>query len=300
MTAVDQRPDNAGPAADEVTAAKVAVIAHRRKSLGGGLPEFRRALEAAGITDPAWFEVPKSKKAPKQVRQALKQGAELILVWGGDGMVQRCIDALVGSDVTVGIIPAGTANLLAKNLGIPHDLDGALEIALAGRSRRLDVGVVNGEHFAVMAGAGFDARMIEDADRGQQGAPRQPGLRPQRGGRPPGRRRPGPRARRRHDLLRGPGQLRAGRQRPPGDRRAPRLQRRRTRRRSARRRRRDGRGGRAVAAGAGAGWRSTAATAPPSSQTIQGRTHRRPLRPGRRLRARRRDPARRPTGCGSR
>ena len=166
MTAVDQLPGTAEQSAvDEVTAAKVAVIAHRRKSLGGGLPEFRRALEAAGITDPAWFEVPKSKKAPKQVRQALKQGAELILIWGGDGMVQRCIDTLVGSDVTVGIIPAGTANLLAKNLGIPHDLDGALEIALAGRSRRLDVGVVNGEHFTVMAGAGFDARMIDDADR---------------------------------------------------------------------------------------------------------------------------------------
>jgi YegS/Rv2252/BmrU family lipid kinase len=164
MTAVDHLLGIEQSAVGEVTAAKVAVIAHRRKSLGGGLPEFRRALEAAGITDPAWFEVPKSKKAPKQVRRALKQGAELILVWGGDGMVQRCIDALIGSDVTVGILPAGTANLLAKNLGIPHDLDGALDIALAGRSRHLDVGVVNGEHFTVMAGAGFDARMIDDAD----------------------------------------------------------------------------------------------------------------------------------------
>jgi YegS/Rv2252/BmrU family lipid kinase len=167
MTAVDQIPD-AGPtppAPTDVTTMKVAVVAHRRKSLGGGLPELRRALGAAGIPDPAWFEVPKSKKAPKQVRKALKQGAELILVWGGDGMVQRCIDTLAGSDVTVGILPAGTANLLAKNLGIPHDLEEALDTALTGRSRCLDVGVVNGEHFTVMAGAGFDARMIEDADR---------------------------------------------------------------------------------------------------------------------------------------
>jgi len=152
----------------DVAVAKVAVIAHRRKSLDGGLPELRRALGAAGITEPAWFEVPKSKKAPKQARQALKDGAELILVWGGDGMVQRCIDAVAGSDVAIGIIPAGTANLLAKNLGIPHDLSAALDIALGGRSRRLDVGLVNGEHFAVMAGAGFDARMIEDSDRGSK------------------------------------------------------------------------------------------------------------------------------------
>ena len=178
MTTVEQFQRNGSgpaptvtPAAPKTTAeAKVAVIAHRRKTLDGGLPELRRALGAAGITDPAWFEVPKSKKAPKLARQAVKQGAELILIWGGDGMVQRCIDAVAGTEkagagVTVGILPAGTANLLAKNLDIPHDLGEALDIALGGTSRCLDLGLVNGEHFAVMAGAGFDARMIEDADR---------------------------------------------------------------------------------------------------------------------------------------
>ena len=149
---------------------RVAVVAHRRKTLGGGLPELRRLLQTAGITDPAWFEVPKSKKAPKQARAAVKAGAELLLVWGGDGMVQRCIDAVAGlgdvaARVTLAIIPAGTANLLATNLGIPHDLADALDIALSGRSRRIDLGIANGEHFAVMAGAGFDARMIDAADR---------------------------------------------------------------------------------------------------------------------------------------
>ncbi len=162
MTVVDESPRNAaGPPA----IAKVAVIAHRRKTLGGGLPVLRDALGAAGVSDPAWFEVPKSKHAPKQARLAVKEGAELLLVWGGDGMVQRCIDAVAGSGVTIGIIPAGTANLLARNLGIPHDLGEALEIALTGEDRRLDTGLVNGEHFAVMAGAGFDARMIDNADR---------------------------------------------------------------------------------------------------------------------------------------
>jgi len=143
---------------------RVAVIAHRRKELDGGLPALRRALQESGVDDPLWFEVPKSKKAPKRAREAVKAGADLVLVWGGDGMVQRCIDALVGRDVTIGILPAGTANLLATNLGIPHELDGALRTALGGRDRRLDLGVLNGEHFAVMAGAGFDAQMIDDAD----------------------------------------------------------------------------------------------------------------------------------------
>jgi diacylglycerol kinase (ATP) len=171
MTTIDAlRPDGTGPLAPAPTVtSSVAVIAHRRKKLGGGLLELRRSLTAAGITDPDWFEVPKSKKAPKAVRRALEGGAELILVWGGDGTVQRCLDTVAsakGHDgVTVGILPAGTANLLATNLGIPHDLPAALEIALSGRTRRLDLGVLNGEHFAVMAGAGFDARMIDDADR---------------------------------------------------------------------------------------------------------------------------------------
>ena len=143
---------------------RVAVIAHRDKVLGDGLPALRQLLQDAGVEDVIWHEVLKSKKAPKQARRAVADGAELVLVWGGDGMVQRCIDALVDEAVTIGILPAGTANLFATNLGIPHDLDEALRIALGGRDRRLDVGVLNGEHFVVMAGAGFDARMIDDAD----------------------------------------------------------------------------------------------------------------------------------------
>ena len=78
---------------------KVAVIAHAGKTLGGGLPELRRVLEAAGVADPFWCEVPKSRKAPAQVRRALDEGAELIVAWGGDGMVQRCVDVLAGSEV---------------------------------------------------------------------------------------------------------------------------------------------------------------------------------------------------------
>jgi diacylglycerol kinase (ATP) len=144
----------------------VAVLAHRRKQLGAGLDALRELLAARGIDAPLWFEVNKSRKAPDRAREAIEQGADRILVWGGDGTVQRCIDALAGSDVTIGILPAGTANLLATNLGIPRDLEAALDIALHGAPRRLDVGVINGERFAVMAGTGFDAEMIKEADSG--------------------------------------------------------------------------------------------------------------------------------------
>jgi len=143
---------------------RLAVIAHQKKTLGGGLKELRRLLAEAGHRQPLWYEVPKSKKAPGAVQRALAAGAELLLVWGGDGMVQRCIDALAGSGVALAILPAGTANLLATNLGIPPDLTRALRIGLRGLRRKLDVGVINGERFAVMAGSGFDSRMIRKAD----------------------------------------------------------------------------------------------------------------------------------------
>ena len=100
------------------------------------------------------------------MRRALDEGAELIIAWGGDGMVQRCVDVLAGSEVALAIIPAGTANLFATNLGIPSDIEGAVAVGLHGARRRIDLGRFNGERFAVMAGAGFDAAMIRDAADG--------------------------------------------------------------------------------------------------------------------------------------
>jgi diacylglycerol kinase (ATP) len=142
----------------------VGVIAHGGKRLGGGLPELRRALSAYGIDDPPWREVPKSKHVPSQVEDLVDRGVDLLFVWGGDGTVQRAVDALVGRPVTLAILPAGTANLLAGNLGLPDDLHTCVRIGLHGPRRTLDVGKINGEHFAVMAGAGLDALMIRDSD----------------------------------------------------------------------------------------------------------------------------------------
>jgi len=142
----------------------VAVVAHAGKVLGGGLEELRAVLQREGVSQPLWYEVPKSKKAKKRAREALEAGADLVFVWGGDGMVQRCVDALAGRGAAIAILPAGTGNLLAVNLGIPADIEKAVRIGLHGARRALDTGVMNGEHFAVMAGAGFDARMIRDAD----------------------------------------------------------------------------------------------------------------------------------------
>jgi diacylglycerol kinase (ATP) len=143
---------------------RVAVVAHAEKRLGGGLAELRRVLEAQGVEDPLWYEVPKAKRAPDRARRALEEGADLVFAWGGDGTVRRCLGELAGTATCLAVIPAGTANLFATNLGIPADIEEAVAVGLHGERRRFDVGRFSGERFGVMAGVGFDAEMIRGSD----------------------------------------------------------------------------------------------------------------------------------------
>jgi len=148
----------------------VGVIVNRGKSLAGdGLEALRAALADNGCADPAWREVARSREAPDAVRELVDHhGVDRLLVWGGDGTVRRCITTLLSAgrdDVAIGVLPAGTGNLLATNLDIPVDLRRAVDVALHGTPQPIDVGVVNGDqYFAVMAGAGFDALLIAEAD----------------------------------------------------------------------------------------------------------------------------------------
>lgn len=144
--------------------AVVAVVLHKKKVRPKDRSKVRKALERAGHPDPFWYEVPKSRKASKKVRKAVEEGADLVFAWGGDGTVQRCVDAVAGRDVALAIIPAGTSNLLARALEIPEKPRKAVSVGLDGDRRRLDTGTVKGEHFAVVAGAGLDALLVRDAD----------------------------------------------------------------------------------------------------------------------------------------
>jgi len=144
----------------------IAVLAHTAKTFDGGLPELRKTLATYGFADPPWVEVTKAKKIPKEARKLRDAGIDLLFVWGGDGTVQRALDAVAGSGIQVAVMPAGTANLFASNMGIPKDLEGAVRVGLHGTRRTIDLGKTNGEHFGVMSGAGLDAFMIRDADKG--------------------------------------------------------------------------------------------------------------------------------------
>ncbi|MDO4492255.1 MAG: diacylglycerol kinase family lipid kinase [Clostridia bacterium] len=92
--------------------------------------------------------------------QALADGAELVLVLGGDGTIHEAARPLVGTDAVLGIVPCGSGNDLSRSLGIPKDPGKAVEIALNGTVRRMDAGLANGELFFNVAGCGFDVDVL--------------------------------------------------------------------------------------------------------------------------------------------
>jgi YegS/Rv2252/BmrU family lipid kinase len=92
-------------------------------------------------------------------REALEQGADVVCAWGGDGTVNEVASALVGTRGVLAVVPAGSGNGFARDLGIPLDADAALVLAVRGVTRRVDVGEVNGRPFFCTAGLGFDARI---------------------------------------------------------------------------------------------------------------------------------------------
>ena len=123
-------------------------------------------LAAAGWAEPLWLETSVDDPGRAMTREALDAGVDLVLTAGGDGTVRVVADVMAGSGVTLAVIPAGTGNLLARNIGIPLDRAAALEVALDGVDKGVDlveIRVDDGppDHFAVMGGIGIDAVIME-------------------------------------------------------------------------------------------------------------------------------------------
>jgi YegS/Rv2252/BmrU family lipid kinase len=119
-----------------------------------------RALADAGWPEPLWYQTTVDDPGRGQAQQAIDEGVEVVFVCGGDGTILSCVNALVGTDVAMAVLPVGTGNLLAANLGLSGDVAAGIEVALERGRRLLDVGMVDKQAFTVMAGMGFDAQML--------------------------------------------------------------------------------------------------------------------------------------------
>lgn len=93
-------------------------------------------------------------------REAADSGYDLVVAGGGDGTVNEVANGLAGTGVTMGVLPLGTVNVLARELGIPLDPCRAVRVLTHGHAKRLDLGCANGRYFTLMAGFGFDAEVV--------------------------------------------------------------------------------------------------------------------------------------------
>jgi diacylglycerol kinase family enzyme len=178
------RTEEPEPFADDSGDRPLAAVVVNPTKFDGGTANLRRQVEMAcaehGWAPPLWLETTPEDPGIGQTKKALDDGADVVIACGGDGTV-RCVgEALAGSGTAMGLLPAGTGNLLARNLDMePGDVSSGMKVALTGDDRFVDVGwiTVVGEHgeeheapeeqaFLVMAGMGFDAAIMANAPEG--------------------------------------------------------------------------------------------------------------------------------------
>lgn len=147
----------------------IAVVANPTKL--SDIPSMRDELEEIARShghELLWLETTADDPGAGQTRQALESGAELVCALGGDGTARTVASELAGTGTALGLLPGGTGNLLARNLGTPiSGVSEAFEAALQAGDRPIDVGMVRLEHlpeqaFLVMVGMGLDAETMAD------------------------------------------------------------------------------------------------------------------------------------------
>jgi YegS/Rv2252/BmrU family lipid kinase len=148
------------------TIKSAALVVNARSRKGRKL--FRRAcrrlhalpypVDAYAVKDP--------KDLCDVVARALAKKPDLLILGGGDGTVSGLVDQMVGHDVVLGVLPLGTANSFARTLGIPLDIDGAIDVIAAGNSRRIDLGMIDKDYYANCAALGISPQIAETVPHG--------------------------------------------------------------------------------------------------------------------------------------
>ncbi len=103
--------------------------------------------------------------ANQLAREAVERGAHMIIVSGGDGTISAAAEAVVGTNIPLGVISRGTANAFASALTIPNTIEAACQTIFEGNTKVVDAALCNGKPMVLLAGIGFEAEMVEKADR---------------------------------------------------------------------------------------------------------------------------------------
>jgi len=147
-----------------VLTSRVLLIANPASRRGAQLIErARRAVIAAGAS----CELVLTERSGHAAEIAGSRGRDfdVVLTLGGDGTAMEAAGALAWSEIPIGVLAGGTGNLLARALGVPMKVERAVPALLGGTIRKIDLGVIRGHRFAVAAGVGIDAAMVEETPR---------------------------------------------------------------------------------------------------------------------------------------
>lgn len=145
-----------------------------RGRAGKQVPEIRRLLGAKAESW-VWLYTQKRGDGEHLARAAAEAGTPLVVAVGGDGTLHEVVNGVLGTTATVGLIPFGTGNDLARALGLFGDFPTACRALTEGVTKRIDVGVIEGlgtggpRHFLVLTGTGFDARTAQTVNAGIRG-----------------------------------------------------------------------------------------------------------------------------------
>jgi diacylglycerol kinase (ATP) len=123
--------------------------------------QFRRSLEVLGCT-PVLLETPGPRVATRPVAEARAESFDVIAIAGGDGTVNEAVNGLHESSPPIAVVPLGTANVLAHELGVPLDMEACARVVANGSVREVHMGTINGRRFTMMAGVGFDAHVVNN------------------------------------------------------------------------------------------------------------------------------------------
>jgi diacylglycerol kinase (ATP) len=157
------------------TAPRAAVIYNPTKvDLAGLRNAVARAESEAGWAKSVWLATSEQDPGVGQAQEAARRGVDVVIAAGGDGTVRAAAEGLRGSEIPLSLLPAGTGNLLARNMDLTlSDIPDSVRTAFTGHDRRIDLGIVEIERadgsreekaFVVMAGIGLDAKMAANTN----------------------------------------------------------------------------------------------------------------------------------------
>jgi diacylglycerol kinase (ATP) len=163
-------PESSAAAESTEQPRRAAVIINPAKSVGAALKgAIYRLCETQGWAEPLWLETTVEDPGTGQAREALEAGVDVVIAAGGDGTVRCVAEVLAGTGTPMGLVPLGTGNLLARNLGVDiNDPVSACYDVLNGSEKAIDVVKARLNHsddeqvFLVMAGLGYDAAIMAD------------------------------------------------------------------------------------------------------------------------------------------